>query len=204
MAATVANRAFEPFYTTRTQIKAPGLGLTIVHSVATIHGGQVELQSAEEKGTTVTVWIPVNGFVNRETPGLRSGVRPAWGERKKVLLIEDDPLVKEVVRDWLGRIGFDVQVAADGQEAESFFIRKPSDLSLVISEVDLKSGRGEEIYARIRKGEGTWSVPWIFLAGRRRPEVPEGLDGGGPSPMVMQKPVTLRALAELVRRHATA
>lgn len=206
MSKEAARRAFEPFYTTRTQIKAAGLGLTMVHSVAQFHGGQVELHTAEEQGTAVTVWIPVNGFAARPPMGLGGTARTTYLEKKKVLLIEDDPLVREVLRDWLGRMSLEVQVVATGDEAATFFARNPGKISLVITETDLKTGTGEEIYARLGKefSASNGGVPWIFFAGRRKPEIPEGVNVGSPAPMVMQKPVTLRALAEVVRRHAAA
>jgi CheY-like chemotaxis protein len=200
MSGSVAQRAFEPFFTTRTQIKAPGLGLTIVHSVALIHGGQVELHTAEEQGTTVTVWIPASGFSGMRAPpsGRRAGAGTAV--RKRVLLIEDDLLVKEVLRDWLGRMGLDVQIAGGPEEADKALNGRPKDLCLVITETDLRGGKGEEIYARL--AETNPSVPWLFLAGKRKPEIPPGAEDGTPAPLVMQKPVTLRTLAEVVRRHA--
>jgi CheY-like chemotaxis protein len=201
MSGSVARRAFDPFYTTRTQIKAAGLGLTVVHSIAQFHGGQVELQSTEEKGTTVTVWIPANGLGAQMFHG---GGRSSAGyaERKKVLLIEDDPLVKEVLRDWLGRMNLDVHIVSSAEEVDAFFTRRMGELSLVITETDLKAGKGEDIHARFANVQMRAVVPWIFLAGRRRPEFPDGMPDGGASPLVMQKPVTLRALAEVVRRHA--
>ena len=75
-------------------------------------------------------------------------------------------------------------------------------MALVITETDLKAGKGEEIYSRLKEVNPT--VPWIFLAGRRRPEIRDGAsDDGSCAPLVMQKPVTLRALAEVVRKHAS-
>jgi CheY-like chemotaxis protein len=205
MSAAAAERAFEPFYTTRTQIKAAGLGLTIAHSVAQIHGGQVELQSKEEQGTRVTMWIPANGVPSMRYGGLGRSARSGGVERREVLLIEDDPLVKEVLRDWLGRMGLDVHVAVNGEEAERYFRRAGGEMSLVITETDLKGGKGEEIYQRYAEMEGRGEpTPWIFLAGKRKPELPAGQQDGAPEPMVMQKPVTLRALKEVVRRHAAS
>ena len=198
MSREVVERAFEPFFTTRTQVKAAGLGLTIVHSVAHEHGGQVELTTAEDEGTVVTVWIPAAGFVRR---GSSSSGASRAGEKKKVLLVEDDVLMKEVLRDWLGRINLEVQFASTIDEAEKVFERKSGELALVITETDLKAGRGEEIYSRLSEVNPT--VPWIFLAGRRRPEIRDGAsDDGSSAPLVMQKPVTLRALAEVVKKHA--
>ena len=156
----------------------------------------MELITAEDEGTTVTVWIPASGFVRRPASSSRSS---RGGEKKKVLLVEDDVLMKEVLRDWLGRINFDVQFASTIEEAQSIFERKSGELALVITETDLKAGKGEEIYYRLR--EVNPAVPWIFLAGRRRPEL-GGSDDGSSGPLVMQKPVTLRALTEVVRKHA--
>lgn len=200
MPTAVAERAFEPFFTTRTQIKAAGLGLTIVHSVAQIHGGQVELNSAEEQGTLVRVWIPAEGFA-ADYGSLNRTSGATAVKKQQVLLIEDDPLVKEVLRDWLGRMGLEVQIASSAEEAGKILAREGGRLALVISETDLKEGKGEEIYERCAR-EGKESAPWIFLAGRRRPEIPELTHDGNPVPMIMQKPVTLRALKEVVRRHA--
>ena len=200
MAPQVAERAFEPFFTTRTQIKAAGLGLTIVHSVAQIHGGQVELRTQEEQGTTFTVWIPARPVDTRGSLSGRTPQKRELSNRKKVLLIEDDPLMKEVLRDWLGRMDLEVHVAGDADEADKIFGRKGGELALVISESDFKGSTGEEVYGRL--GEMNRGVPWILLAGRRKPTLPIGPEDGSTGPLVMQKPVTLRALAEVVRRHA--
>jgi DNA-binding NtrC family response regulator len=124
-------------------------------------------------------------------------------EQRQVLLIEDDPLVKEVLRDWLGRMGLEVHLAVNVVEAENYFRRSAGKASLVITETDLKEGKGEEIYERCIQIEGKGeATPWIFLAGKRKPELQDGERDGTPAPMVMQKPVTLRALKEVVRRHA--
>jgi CheY-like chemotaxis protein len=200
MPANVAARAFEPFFTTRTQIKAAGLGLTIVHSVVQIHGGQVELRSQEEQGTAVTVWIPAGAGLQQRFASQGQNASRGSEMRKQVLLIEDDPLMKEVLRDWLGRIDLDVHTAAGAEEAWSVFQRKQNELALVITETDFKGGTGEEVYALF--GQLNRTVPWIFLAGKRRPAIPVGGEDGRVGPLVMQKPVTLRALAEVVRRHA--
>jgi hypothetical protein len=173
MSSSVAQRAFEPFFTTRTQIKAPGLGLTIVHSVALVHGGQVELRSAEEQGTTVTVWIPVNGFDARRAMG--SGRTGRAGG------------------------GLEVHIASAPEEADRMMKTWGAELSLVITETDLRGAKGEEIFARL--AEVNEGLPWIFLAGKRKPRIPEGAEDRALAPLVMQKPVTLRTLKEVVRRH---
>jgi two-component system, cell cycle sensor histidine kinase and response regulator CckA len=196
MSPETAARAFEPFFTTRTQIKAAGLGLTIVHAVTLIHAGQIELESAEDKGTAVTLWIPPQGAPReRFTASDRKGTSTP---KRKVLLIEDDPLINEVLRDWLGRFDFDVQVATTAEEAGREFARRRAEWSLVIIETDLRGAPGETVYAELRALEP--ALPWIFLAGRRKPEFT--MDAIYSAPLIMQKPVTLRTLAEVVAKHA--
>ena len=99
-------------------------------------------------------------------------------------------------------MNLDVHIVSSAEEVDAFFTRRMGELSLVITETDLKAGKGEDIHARFANVQMRAVVPWIFLAGRRRPEFQDGMPDGGASPLVMQKPVTLRALAEVVRRHA--
>ena len=198
MPAEAVARAFEPFFTTRTQIKAAGLGLTIVHAVTQFHGGQVELQSVEDRGTTVRICLPVHGVTGRDKFLSVGGAPIAAKPKRKVLLIEDDPLINEVLRDWLGRFDFEVQIATNPQDAAKHFERKRSEWSLAIIETDLSSGHAEEIFSQLVPSNT--NLPWIFLAGRRKPEL-TGIAATATPPLVIQKPVTLRAFAEVVQRH---
>ncbi|HTG45373.1 MAG TPA: ATP-binding protein [Verrucomicrobiae bacterium] len=193
-------RAFEPFFTTRTQIKAAGLGLTIVHSVAQFHGGQVELESIEDAGTTVTVWIPRGGANSRERLASIGGAfRTNPQKRPRILLIEDDPLMKEVLRTWLARFEHDTETASSLLEVRKALQRSSSDFALVISETDLQSGSGEEIY---REASGlSPGLPWIFLTARREPVFAP--HPGRQEPLVMKKPFSLKAFGEVVLRHTS-
>ena len=199
MDAGQATRAFEPFFTTRGQVKATGLGLTIVHSVVQFHGGQVELVSEQDRGTTVTLWIPIEGSAAREKLSSIRGFKSEAKQKKKVLLIGDDPLVNEVLRDWLGRFDLEVYVASEAQAAAKTFERKRTEWALVLSETDLRGTRGEDIYEKLHPTAPT--LPWIFLVGRRKPESPPETLHATPPPLVMHKPVTLRSLGEVVCKH---
>lgn len=57
----ILDRACEPFFTTRPQLRTSGLGLTLVHSVVQLHGGQITLESTPGNGSTVTIWLPIRG-----------------------------------------------------------------------------------------------------------------------------------------------
>ncbi|HSA03486.1 MAG TPA: ATP-binding protein, partial [Candidatus Paceibacterota bacterium] len=122
MSPAVLDRAFDPFYSTRSKSLGVGLGLTIVHSVTRLHEGQVLLESQENEGTTVTIYLPmVSSLAEKRAGG--SSPMTGWVDRsppsigKTVLVADDDPLVLEVVKACLLRSGYDVLVARDGREA---------------------------------------------------------------------------------------
>lgn len=197
MAREVAERAFEPFFTTRTQIKAAGLGLTIVHSVTRFHGGQVELQTGEDQGTTVTVWIPLHHARGTERLASVGGnLNAAERTRKKVLLIEDDPLMKEVLRTWLSKCHLDLQTAETGAEAVKLVARNPQQWAMAILEAELKGQGTQEIFANVR--EVIPHAQWVVLTSR------DGSDfkNGENSPLIMKKPFSHRAFSEIVQKYA--
>lgn len=195
MSAEVARRAFEPFFTTRTQIKAPGLGLTVLHSVAQVHGGQVTLESAPDQGTTLTVWLPLK----RPEVAERRSSHPAPAERRgnppKALLIEADPVVKEVLRGWLHAEGLEVYTVAGEAEAPRVFERSRGEWALVV--IDLKPASSGEKGCELICG-GDSGARQILLSG------PGSLDPGpwinrpgGPS--LLKKPFTHGAFRAAVR-----
>lgn len=196
MSEEVRRRAFEPFFTTRAAVKAPGLGLTVVHSVVQHQGGQVELVSEPNKGTTVTMYIPftppgnVHRPMDRPTPTTPAG-------KHRILVVEDDPLVREVVKTSLQTDFREIYVAGDGQEALRTFLRYKTDWALVISDVSMPGMNGAELWARLT--EVMPDLKFIFLTGDDRFEV-SSLPGGNSEspPILIRKPFTLKSLDEVV------
>jgi CheY-like chemotaxis protein len=196
MTPEVRGRAFEPFFTTRSQVKAAGLGLTLVHGITLFHGGQIELSSAEDRGTTVTLWVPATRVGGSDTSVVaKTQVAP----KRKALLIADDPLIKEVLRSWLAAHDLETEHAATAKEAQRVLERARSNCALVICEADLKAGRGEEIYNALANVDS--NAPWVFLTASRRPEFAR-LDHRE-EPLVMKKPFSHSAFSELVRKYTS-
>ncbi len=197
MSLETVRRAFEPFFTTRTGIKAPGLGLTIVHGITLFHGGQIHLSSVEDLGTTITIWLPASRNDSAERyENLLSG-KPAT-TRKKALLLADDPLIKEVLRGWLNRCDLDVETAASEKDLRRSLQRAGDNAALIICEADLKIGRGEDLHASLHDVQTP--ARWLFLAGKRMPEINRG--HGRHDPLVMKKPFSHAAFAEVVRKYS--
>ncbi len=129
MSADVLERAFEPFYTTKEVGKGTGLGLSQVYGFARQSGGVARIESKVGKGTTVRICIPraegqaAAGAVSLE--GL-SKTPPAAAT---ILVVEDDPDVREMIVGILSDLGYQILVAANGPEALAILSRdQPVDL----------------------------------------------------------------------------
>jgi hypothetical protein len=197
MSREVVRRAFEPFFTTRTGIKAPGLGLTIVHGITLFHGGQVELASTEDEGATVTLWLPASRLGSSDRYLSLPSAKPSV-VRRKALLIADDPLIKEVLRGWLNKCDLDVETAASEKDLRRSLQRAGDNAALIICESDLKIGRAEDLRTSLNDVQSP--ARWVFLAGKRMPEI--NRTNGREDPLVMKKPFSHSAFAEVVRKYS--
>lgn len=115
MAPDVQRQALEPFFTTKPPGRGSGLGLSQVYGVASQSGGGVRIDSALGHGTTVSVYLP--RATGAPEPLAQDAPREMPSERGTVLLVEDEPAVRETVAGMLTTIGFTTLVAADGPAA---------------------------------------------------------------------------------------
>lgn len=203
MNSDTLRRACEPFFTTRIGSHAPGLGLTIAHSVALLHGGQIELQSAEDSGTTVTIWLPV--FTGSDTTHFtapRASIapkKPTPTGRARILLVEDDPLVREVVKSCLQRFRKEVHVAVDGEEGLRVFKRYPTDWALVVSDITMPKMNGIELFRAIRQIDPEMRM--ILVSGDADGKYHDAFAHDSSRPLLLKKPFTLKSFADVVKEH---
>ncbi|MHB8523533.1 MAG: response regulator [Limisphaerales bacterium] len=205
MAPEVVRRAFEPFFSTRPKNQGLGLGLTIVHSVVRLHGGQVVLESKEDGGTTVNIQIPI-AQPEVELPvadGDQGRVAPAPARRpagSKVLLVDDDPLVLEVIKACLQRAQFDVHVAYDGQAGLKLYKKQPRDWALIITDLAMPVMGGIEMVQQIRQIDPGAEV--ILVSGDVEASREENIARLGlPQATLIKKPFTLKGLMEAIKPH---
>ncbi len=142
-AVAVAN-LFQPFFTTkraskeRPGITGTGLGLSLCRAIVESHNGTITATSVVGTGTTFTVTLPIaeiDAPLLRQTP--RTGFRSGGG---KVLVIDDEPLIRTMLHDYLRECGFHVRVTDDGAEALRWLETEPADVILLDHRMPKMSG----------------------------------------------------------------
>ncbi len=150
----VRSHIFEPFYTTKTDANGTGLGLSTVHRIVTEHGGEIHVETAAGRGTSMRVLLPRATPEHTAAPppamtSIREDAGPSNGT-ETVLLVEDESGVREVVRIFLQSAGYVVVEAASAAEAERL-CREIGHIDLLLSDVVIPDANGPELAARLRR-----------------------------------------------------
>jgi signal transduction histidine kinase/ActR/RegA family two-component response regulator len=165
MPADVVARAFEPFFTTKAQGKGTGLGLAQLYGFARQSGGAVRIDSAEGKGTTVTIFLPRT--VNLATAKLEAAGEMAFGRSQRILIVDDDDDVRVVAAAMVEELGYEVSAASGGAAALKLLAAPSSDgeppFALMITDVVMPAMSGVELAARVRTRAP--HLPIIFASG---------------------------------------
>jgi len=161
-------RIFEPFFTTKREGAGFGLGLATVQEVVAFHGGQIQIESAEGKGTRFVVFLPLHREL-LETAKITAGheVRPQ-GPRGVVLLVDDEEVVRRSFARLLRQAGHQVVEAPDGVHAIELYGRTTPRPNLVILDLDMPVLTGEETQDRLLTLDP--SVRILFVSGHDEPK----------------------------------
>jgi signal transduction histidine kinase len=125
MSAETRLRLFEPFFTTKDVGEGTGLGLSTVYGIVTQSGGSIDVRSEPGLGATFTMRLPVTHAAAIEPPSLEPG--PAGGT-ERILVVDDEKVVRELLAHMLREQGYDVEVAGSAREARA--LGGPWDLLL--------------------------------------------------------------------------
>jgi PAS domain S-box-containing protein len=122
MPTDVAERIFEPFFTTKAPGKGTGLGLSVAFGIVQEHGGEISVRSAPGMGTTVTILLPLVRDEN-DAPAATSAMVTLTPGRARVLVVDDEPLVRGTIARALLLAGHTVQTAEHGADAVTLVAR---------------------------------------------------------------------------------
>ncbi len=135
---------FDPYFTTKQN--GSGLGLAMVHSIIKRHNGYIGVRSKEAKGTTFYIYLPASiEKVDEDTADLDLSADQPYKEHGKILIMDDDEMIREVVGDMLTLMGYEVDFSKDGAEACSKYLEsmeKKEKFDLVIMDLTIPGGMG--------------------------------------------------------------
>lgn len=188
----VLQRVFEPFFTTKPFGGGSGLGLSMVYGFVRQSGGNIRIRSTPGVGTHVRFVLPTTSaraIVERAAPAAVPESRPALDG--PVLLVEDEPEVRKVVRMQLTGLGYVVIEAANGVEALGL-LQNVSDIALLVSDTVMPGGIGGRELARRARALRP-RLPILLITGYASETTPvDGLPGDVPT---LRKPFDQQALA---------
>ncbi len=196
MSPDVLARAFDPFFTTKEVGKGTGLGLSQVYGFVRQSGGHVKLYSEPGRGTTVRIYLPRL----REGPSVASmaageAVAAPGGLQELILVVEDEPSVRQFSVDALEELGYRV-LEADGAPAALRLLDEHPDIAMLFTDIIMPETNGGELADEVRRRRP--GLPILFTTGyTRNAVVHQGvLD---PDVELLGKPFTIDELARKVR-----
>ena len=153
------SRIFEPFFTTRGDGQGTGLGLSIVNDIVSAHGGTIAVESTVGKGTVFRILLP-----SEEATGPTDGVRDLpLSRRQRILVIDDDPILLEVLHLTLKRKGFQPEPFLQSAAALDAVRLEPHSYAALITDQSLPEIGGYEVVREVRKLSP--NLPVIVMSG---------------------------------------
>lgn len=135
-------RLFEPFFTTKKPGQGTGLGLSMVYGIVKQSGGHIWVESAVGEGTTLHIYLPAADPTHGEQTASLAKRAPVGGT---VLVVEDEPALRELIDGFLTGVGYRVLVAAGGREALSLFSAAAGAVDVVVTDMLMPSMSGVEL-----------------------------------------------------------
>ena len=197
MPPEVLARADQPFFTTKEVGRGTGLGLATLRSFAEQSGGAMRLESTPGRGTTVTLWLPCADAV----PGTNSGVDDAApfvapapdtsARPKRILVVDDEEMLRRLVRRFLEVDHYEVLDAADGAAALEL-LRQSGPVDLLLTDMSMPGMNGQDLIQEARVCQP--GLPALLITGH--------LDDGGTMVSQMQETGPFAVIRKPVRGDA--
>ncbi len=201
--ATTLPHIYEPFFTTKGPGRGSGLGLAQVYGIVKQHNGHIDVQSAEDQGTTFTIYLPALDA----TPLVKTAVAPSavqHGQGETILVVEDSDVLREALASTLVLLNYQVVTAADAREALAILEQDGEsempgqNIALVLSDLVMPNMGGKALLQALRKRGLT--VPFMILSGHPlEADLLQTLQTQGVAGWLL-KPINIEELAAAVAR----
>jgi CheY-like chemotaxis protein len=147
-------RMWEPFFTTKESGKGTGLGLATVRGIVENHHGFIEIITAVGRGSTFRIYLPA--IESAVTDLLRTPSAPSpRGQGELILVVDDEPQIREMTMTMLTRNGYRVLLAGDGAQAAMVFAQRAAEIRLVITDLHMPNLDGATFGRALRRISST-------------------------------------------------
>ncbi len=198
------DRLFDPFWTTKDPHEGTGLGLSLVHSIVAEHGGEIDVQSEVDQGALFLVRLPSAAGAHVEpaapAPAVGAGEAPVPRAPLRILVVDDEPGIRQVLDRLLSREGHQVMLAADGGEALERIDEAEDPFHLIFSDLRMPGVGGEELLETLRERTTSYEGRIVFMTGDVTAREVGRIMGETRIPMV-RKPFDISEILELVRSY---
>ncbi|HUI28885.1 MAG TPA: PAS domain S-box protein [Candidatus Acidoferrales bacterium] len=150
MSEEIKRRIFEPFFTTKAPGKGTGLGLALVYSIIENHHGMIEVESEPGRGTTFSIYFPVDERKDATSQGGSPSLAEITGGNETILVIEDEEMLRDLLNTILIAKGYSVLTASDGEEGVAVFKKYKGEISTVITDLGLPKLSGDDVVKQIK------------------------------------------------------
>jgi two-component system, cell cycle sensor histidine kinase and response regulator CckA len=196
----VLPKLFEPFFTTKEQGKGTGLGLSTAYGIVKQSGGFIFADNIKDKagnatGACFTVYFPVHhGEAHKKRETRAPLISSEWSAGGKVLLVEDEDMVRAVAERALARAGYDVKACANGEEGLAAITEGTVQFDIVVSDVVMPGMDGPAMVRAIRARLP--KMPVLFMSGYAEEQLRRDIDI--PDMHFIPKPFSVAAIGDKV------
>jgi len=190
-------QVFDPFFTTKGVGRGSGLGLSTARSIAKAHAGFITFNSREGAGTTFSVFLPATEAAREKPAAADEPTRcavPPRGHGERVLVVDDEDSVRQIMSSSLEHYGFQVTEAKGGAEALEIARNSPSHLSLAIVDIQMPGLDGIQTITALRRMNP--DLPIIASSGNASVEHRDDAAANGVR-YFLEKPFTVETLVRM-------
>lgn len=187
---------FEPFFSTKARDKGTGLGLAQVYGIIKQHNGFIDVASQIAQGTSFTIYLPA--LLTPDTRFIMAQAETtASGQGETILVVEDDPSMREAMSDILGMLNYQVLMATNGQDALELFVQHMGTISLVLSDLVMPLMDGRNLFRHLKKQQA--DVKMIIMTGYPYTEKDQDMMRQGVAAWLM-KPFEVEQVAKTIQQ----
>jgi CheY-like chemotaxis protein len=191
-------RLFEPFFTTKDPGEGTGLGLSISRSIIMEHNGTINVESELRHGATFVIELPIteNSPVETETTNPLTLSQPSVKKDARILVIDDEPSIRQLLEKSLSRAGYSVDVITDASSTVEI-IDAHTIYDVIISDIRMPGMNGLELYTHIVRKMPAMANRIIFITGDVMGADIKAFISSNKIPY-LAKPFKLKALEEMI------